>query len=224
VAALAGIMLVVVLHTFKWFSLAILVATLPACIRNRVNLQQKIPRIEALVILLVTVMAVFTNIAYAVISGVAVCAIAFSWNSASNFEVSVKEDSGIKRYMIEGPLFFTTANKLSKLLNPENEPNAVEVHFGSSSVMDYTAIETLNKIAISYKSKGKTITFHTMNQSSRKLIEKANHLISSIEYTSGNEVHVQDVPDVTRGFRANPLTCVPSANEESRSDRVAEMA
>merc|ERR1712217_747287 len=73
VAALAGIMLVVVLHTFKWFSLAILVATLPACIRNRVNLQQKIPRIEAFVILLVTLMAVFTNIAYAVISGMAVC-------------------------------------------------------------------------------------------------------------------------------------------------------
>lgn len=43
VAALAGIMLVVVLHTFKWFTIPmILAAFLPKCLRNKLSLQRKV--------------------------------------------------------------------------------------------------------------------------------------------------------------------------------------
>merc|ERR1712118_621707 len=92
VAALAGIMLVVVIHTFKWFSLAMLPNLLPQCARNRLGLNSKIPRVEVGVILLVTIMSIFANIAYAVGAGVAVCAIAFAWNSGENLEVTVTKE------------------------------------------------------------------------------------------------------------------------------------
>lgn len=46
VAALAGIMLVVVLHTFKWFTIPmILAAFLPKCLRNKLSLQRKVGRV-----------------------------------------------------------------------------------------------------------------------------------------------------------------------------------
>merc|ERR1719215_2132192 len=53
VAALAGIMIVVVLHTFKWFSLGMIIAALlPQSIRQKAypRLQRKVPRLEVFVI------------------------------------------------------------------------------------------------------------------------------------------------------------------------------
>merc|ERR1719316_2455858 len=82
VAALAGIMLVVVLHTFKWFSLTMLLNFFcPMTYRKQFGLNRKVPRIEVAVIVMVTLLSIFTNIAYAVVAGVAVCSISFAWNA-----------------------------------------------------------------------------------------------------------------------------------------------
>ena len=96
VAALAGIMLVVVFHTFKWFTIPmILAALLPRFLRNKLSLQRKVPRIDALVIIIVTVLCKWpagTNIAVAVGVGVAICSMSYAWNSADTFEVIENEE------------------------------------------------------------------------------------------------------------------------------------
>eukprot|EP00913_Durusdinium_trenchii_P026444 g24810.t1 len=54
--------------------------------------------------------------------------------------------------------------------------------------------------------RGKTITFHTLNLSSQKIIEKANHLVRAIEYTSSDDaVRLPSVPSFTEGFRRDPM-------------------
>lgn len=124
------------------------------------------------------------NIAYGVFLGVAICAIAYSWNEAGQFEVTVSDESeeGKKIYDIEGPLFFAAANRLVNLVNADTDPDIVEVRFGHTSIMDYTAIATLQKIASEYKAKGKSITYKSLNQSSQKIIAKANALAGAIEW------------------------------------------
>lgn len=205
VAALAGIMLVVVLHTFKWFSLKLLVNCLPRCGRKHLGTQSKIPRIEVFVIVLVTLLSIFSNIAYAVIAGVAVCSMAFSWNAGQILEVKVSKQDGRKVYTVDGPMFFTSANKLKKLLACEDDGfDKVEVWFGYSSLMDYTAIATLHGIAVDYKSAGKTITYNSLNLSSVKIIEKANAMVQAIEFTPTAPMSVQKIPGIADGFAQHP--------------------
>ncbi|CAJ1367963.1 unnamed protein product, partial [Effrenium voratum] len=173
VAALAGIMIVVVLHTFKWFSIAmVLAAILPKSMRDRLNLHRKVPRVEAFVILVVTVLSKQTNIAIAVLLGVSICAVAFAWDAGQHFKLAESMHGKVKVYDIDGPLFFTSANRLVKLLDPSRDPEEVELRFGEATLMDFTSVETLHKVALNYKAVGKSITFHTLNMSSQKLIEK----------------------------------------------------
>jgi len=213
VAALAGIMLVVVLHTFKWFSLKMLLNTLPACIRGKLGTQSKIPRIEVVVVGLVTVLSVVSNIAYAVIAGVAVSAIAFSWNAGNEMEVKISEEDDKKIYHIDGPIFFTSANRLRKILVWSNDTqDKTEVWFGYSSLMDFTAITTLHAIAVEYKAAGKNITFKSLNLSSQKIIEKANALVAKIEYTpSAESLIIPETPGIADGFAAHPAAAAATA-------------
>jgi len=203
VAALAGIMLVVVMHTFKWFSVSMVVAALlPGSIREKLGprFQRKAPRVEVFVIFIVTLLSNWpagTNIAYAVGVGVAICAINYAWKSGKTFtwRESVGED-GTKYYDIEGPLFFAASNRFVKVMNPENDPDKVEVRFSSStSIMDYSAMEALHKIAVSYAGKNKKVVFKSLCPESEKMITKANKLCASIEYTS-REIAVPDVEGI----------------------------
>ena len=49
----------------------------------------------------------------------------------------------------------------------------MELRFGEATLMDFTSVEVLHRLALSYKTLGKSITFHTLNLSSQKIIEKA---------------------------------------------------
>jgi len=191
VAALAGIMLVVVLHTFKWFSVSMVVAALlPDSTREKLGprFQRKAPRVEVFVIFLVTLLSNWpqgTNIAYAVGVGVAICAINYAWSSGQTFtwRESYGPD-GTKYYDIEGPLFFAASNRFAKVMNPDNDPDSVEVRFSSStSIMDLSAMEALHIIASSYAGKEKRVVFKSLCLESEKRITKANNLWASIEYT-----------------------------------------
>jgi len=190
VAALAGIMLVVVLHTFKWFSVSMLVASvLPGSIREKLGprFQRKVPRVEVLVIFVVTLLSNWpkgTNIAYAVGVGVAMCAINYAWKSGKTFEYKESMEGDIKVYDIRGPLFFAASNRFVKVMNPDNDPDKVEVRFSSStSIMDYSAMEALHKIHVAYESKGKTVVFKSLCPMSVTMLEKAKKLCATIQYT-----------------------------------------
>lgn len=206
VAALAGIMIVVVLHTFKWFSLKLLLNLLPATVREKLGLKGKIPRLEVIVILVVTLMSIFLNIAYAVIAGVAICSIHFAWVSGQNFQVDITEvpAESKKIYTIEGPLFFTTANKLTKVMSADKDPVNVEVLFGASALTDYTAIATLHKIAVDYKAKDKNVHFKSLNISSQKIIEKAVSLVGAIEFSAKETMPKNEGSDEYAGSDEHP--------------------
>jgi len=195
VAALAGVMLVVVMHTFKWFSLKMLVAALaPKSVRDRLGLHTKVPRVEVAVIVLVTLLSNWpkgTNIAYAVIAGIAICSIAHAWVAAMAFKVSasISEEGNIKYYDISGPMYFVTSNRLLKILTPDVDPPCVEVRFDdASSLLDYSAMETLHRIAASYELLEKKVVFKCLCSSTQKMIQKTGHLMKSISYKNEEQV------------------------------------
>jgi len=167
VAALAGIMLVVVIHTFKWFSVKMMIATLFKLLPKSLQAslwQTDAPPSEVFVILLVSLFAILQNIAVAVGVGVAACAVIYSWESLSALDVTkVYVVDDVKYYDIAGPIFFTTANKLLKFFQdtPDSDPKEVKVRFISRQPvkLDYTAAQAIQKIKDSYTKKDKTIMF-----------------------------------------------------------------
>ena len=164
-AALAGVMFMVVIGTFAWNSLRIL---------------RKIPRTDAFVMLLVTAVTVQFDLATAVVVGVIVSALAYAWNNATRIRARTREsvrEPGAKVYEIEGPLFFGSAEGFAALFTPTEDPGVVIVDFENSRVVDQSALQAIEDLAARYEAEGKTLRLRRLTPDCRKLLDTAGQLI-----------------------------------------------
>ena len=165
IAALVGVMFMVVIGTFAWNSLKILFF---------------VPRSDALVTVLVTVVTVMEDLAVAVIVGVIVSALVFAWKSASKIraiERSSKTERGAKVYEIEGPLFFSSTNSFLELFNPSEDPKIIIIDFLKSKVIDQSALKVIEDIADKYNSFGKKVKLRHLTKDCHKLLSKSGQLV-----------------------------------------------
>jgi len=165
IAALVGVMFMVVIGTFAWNSLKILFF---------------VPKSDALVIVLVTVVTVLEDLAVAVIVGVIVSALVFAWKSASRIRAverpSVTE-KGAKVYEIEGPLFFSSTDSFLELFKPEEDPEVVIIDFAGSKVIDQSALKAIEDIADKYNSFGKKVKLRHLTRDCHRLLSRAGQLV-----------------------------------------------
>ncbi|MFK7763235.1 MAG: SulP family inorganic anion transporter [Roseobacter sp.] len=164
-AALVGVMFMVVIGTFAWNSLTIL---------------RKVPFIDAFVILLVTVVTVMEDLAVAVVVGVIVSALAYAWNNARRIHANTREshtEKGAKVYEINGPLFFGSSDGFSELFDVEGDPDKVIIDFAASRVVDQSALQAIEAVAGKYEAAGKTVTLRHLSRDCHKLLQKAGQLI-----------------------------------------------
>ena len=165
IAALVGVMFMVVIGTFAWNSLKILFF---------------VPKSDALVIVLVTVVTVLEDLAVAVIVGVIVSALVFAWKSASKIratERSSKTEKGAKVYEIEGPLFFSSTNSFIEIFNPIKDPKIIIIDFARSKVIDQSALKAIEDIADKYNSLGKKVKLRHLTRDCHKLLSRAGQLV-----------------------------------------------
>ncbi len=159
IAALVGVMFMVVIGTFAWSTFKII---------------DKIPVSDLIVIVLVTGLTVIFDLAIAVLAGVIVSALVFSWENAKRIRARKKTDEhGIKHYEIFGPLFFGSTTLFQSKFDVQNDPNEVIVDFKESRIMDQSAIEAINKLAERYQKAGKTIHLRHLSRDCIKLVKKA---------------------------------------------------
>ena len=162
-AALVGVMFMVVLGTFEWSSLRIM---------------GKIPRTDAFVLVLVSAVTVATDLAIAVIVGVIVSALAFAWEHAKHINVKTYVDEqGSRVYELNGPLFFGSVKKFLELFDPENDPDDVIIEFQNSRVADHSAIEAIDNLADKYIQAGKKLHLRHLSSDCRQLLRKAGDLV-----------------------------------------------
>ena len=165
IAALVGVMFMVVIATFAWNSLKILFF---------------VPRSDALVTILVTVVTVLADLAIAVIVGVIVSALVFAWKSASKIratERSSKSEKGAKVYEIEGQLFFSSASSFLEIFNPAKDPKVIIIDFAKSKVIDQSALKAIEDIAEKYDSFGKKVKLRHLTRDCHKLLSRAGQLV-----------------------------------------------
>jgi SulP family sulfate permease len=161
-AALVGVMFMVVLGTFEWSSLRIM---------------HKIPITDAFVIVLVSAVTVFFDLAIAVIVGVIVSALVFAWKHAQHIEVDTYEDeNGYKVYDLRGPIFFGSVANFKELFDPKGDPQDVVIEFKRSRISDHSGIEALDTLSDKYRAQGKTLHLRHLSPSCRQLLQRAGDL------------------------------------------------
>ncbi|WP_425061822.1 SulP family inorganic anion transporter [Roseovarius confluentis] len=162
-AALVGVMFMVVIGTFAWNSLRIL---------------RKVPLSDALVIVLVTVVTVQYDLAIAVVVGVIVSALTYAWNNAKRIHaITGKEMDGTKVYRVQGPLFFGSASGFVELFDLENDPDKVIVDFAESRVVDQSALQAIEAVAGKYLAAGKRLQLRHLTRDCHRMLKKAGHLM-----------------------------------------------
>ena len=164
-AALVGVMFMVVIGTFAWNSLTIL---------------RKVPKMDAFVILLVTVVTVMEDLAVAVVVGVIVSALAYAWNNARRIHATTRDsasEKGAKVYEINGPLFFGSSDGFAELFEVETDPDTVIVDFKDSRVVDQSALQAIEAIAGKYEAVGKRIQLRHLSRDCHQLLTTAGHLM-----------------------------------------------
>lgn len=161
-AALVGVMFMVVIGTFAW---------------NSFNIMRKVPLMDAFVIVLVTVVTVMEDLAVAVVVGVIVSALAYAWNNARRIHANTEENNGVKIYRIEGPLFFGSSEGFVELFDPAGDPSKVLVDFAESRVVDQSALQAIEAVAGKYEAEGKSIQLRHLSRDCHKLLTKAGHLM-----------------------------------------------
>ncbi len=160
IAALVGVMFMMVIETFAWSSFRII---------------NKIPKADAFVLVAVSLITIFEDLAIAVFAGVIISALVFAWENATRIRARkvVKED-GTKVYQIWGPLFFGSITAFNEKFEVKNDPDNVEVDFLESRVSDQSGIEAILGMVTKYKEANKKVVLRHLSDECKVLLLKAD--------------------------------------------------
>ncbi|ARN73400.1 SulP family inorganic anion transporter [Oceanicoccus sagamiensis] len=162
-AALIGVMFIVVIGTFEWSSFRIL---------------RKVPRSDALILITVSGVTVATDLAVAVVVGVIVSALVFAWDHAKHIRIESKEDhKGSTVYAVTGPLFFGSVTSFLEHFDPSTDNDDVVIDFARSRVADHSGLEAIDTLAERYVNAGKTLHLVHLSAECRKLLKKAGNMV-----------------------------------------------
>ncbi len=175
-AALVGVMFMVVIGTFEWGSF---------------HLLNKIPRSDSFVGILVAVVTVISNLAVAVLVGVIASALVFAWKHAAQIRVEIRDTEEGRIYHVHGPLFFASAHRFHELFTPDEDPEQVIVDFSHSRVADHSAIEAIDRLAERYRKAGRQLRLRHLSPDCRLLLSQAEDLVE-VNIEEDPHYHVAD--------------------------------
>jgi len=162
-AALVGVMFMVVIATFEWSSFRII---------------NKIPKADAFIIILVSVVTVVEDLAIAVIVGIIASALIFAWNRGKIMKVTVSsEKQNSKVYKLQGCLFFGSVTSFKNLFDFDNDPKDIIIDFADSRVYDHSGLEAISFVAEKYAVKNKSLHLLNLSKECKMLLKKADNIV-----------------------------------------------
>jgi SulP family sulfate permease len=157
VTALVGIMFVVSIATFSWSSLGHF---------------RRMPKEDIFVMVAVTIITIFADLAVAVIAGVIISALVFAWKHAKIY-ARTKMEGDTKIYELEGPLFFGSVQSFMDAFDPANDPQKVVIDFKRARVMDQSGVEAIDRLTKKYKEAGKQLVLRHLSPECKQLLKEA---------------------------------------------------
>ncbi|WMI69619.1 SulP family inorganic anion transporter [Mangrovimonas sp. YM274] len=182
IAALVGVMFMMVIETFAWSSFRII---------------RKIPVADAAVLIIVSAVTVIFDLAIAVFIGVILSALVFAWKNATMIRARKRmQPDGTKTYEIWGPLFFGSIQNFNEKFDVKNDPDNVEIDFVESRVSDHSALEAITNLVNKYEAEGKSIKLKHLSEDCKTLLYKANPKFK--------DVVIEDIDDPRYYLAADP--------------------
>ncbi|ADV46522.1 SulP family inorganic anion transporter [Nitratifractor salsuginis] len=173
VGVLVGIMFMVSIGTFEWSSFGHL---------------KKMPPEDAFVMVVVTVITIFFDLAVAVIIGVIISALVFAWKHARIYARTKELGKNAKLYELSGPLFFGSVQSFNDTFDVENDPKVVVIDFKNARVMDSSGVEAIEKLTERYAKAGKKLTLRHLSDDCKAVLKRARANITQEEDDPGYKV------------------------------------
>ena len=158
VGVLVGIMFMVSIGTFAWSSFSHI---------------KHMPKSDAFVMIVVTVITLVADLAIAVISGVIISALVFAWKHAKIYAQAHIDEEGNKIYELEGPLFFGSTASFLEHFDIVNDPQKVVIDFKDARVMDASGVEAIDAITKKYDEAGKSLLLRHLSRDCKAILKQA---------------------------------------------------
>ena len=156
VVSLAAVMVVVSISTFNWGSI------------KRIT---KVPKSDTLVMLSTVIVVLLThNLAYGVIVGIIISAIAFA-SKISEINVAKHEVHGYVKYEVKGQLFFASTTKFMNSFDYNEKLESIDIDFTNVKVWDESAVDAIDKVVIKYHKNGIETNLIGLSESCLELID-----------------------------------------------------
>ncbi len=190
-SGLVGVMTVVVYHIFDWPSLPLVIQSLlPKSLKSTMfsNNLNKISRMDALAVLVVTILTPFTNLATAIACGCLVVFLGYIWTSAESLKiysycqtgVQIDDPAVIKVYEIRGPMYFGSCDMFLKSFHQYTDPDLIELHFQQADIFDYSALQAINTLGERYNALKKRVRLRWVKSTSLKVLIEAKDLFTNV--------------------------------------------
>lgn len=158
VGVLVGIMFMVSIGTFAWSSISHI---------------KYMPKSDAFVMVVVTIITIVADLAIAVIAGVIISALVFAWKHAQIRAQSKIEEDGTKVYVLDGPLFFASTRNFFELFNIKDDPERVVIDFKDARVMDASGVEAIDSLVKKYEEQGKSLSLRHLSKDCKAILKSA---------------------------------------------------
>lgn len=163
-AALVGVMFMVVIGTFEWAS---------------IKMFKRMPMADMLVMVTVVFITIYWhNLALAVLVGVIMAALVFAWQHATHIGAEIKTNiDGSKVYQLHGPLFFASVESFKQLFTPAEDTDDVVIDFYYTRVYDQSGLEAINNLAEKYRALNKKLHLVHLSEECAALLDKAGDMV-----------------------------------------------
>lgn len=158
VAVLVGIMFMVSIGTFEWES------------GNRIRYM---PNSDKFVLVAVTIITVFADLAIAVITGIIISALVFAWSHSKVRSRTYRENENTKVYEFDGPLFFGSTTSFFELFDTKHDPENIILDFKNARVMDISGVEAIDTITKKYANMNKKLTIRHLSSDCKQILKDA---------------------------------------------------
>ncbi len=159
-AALVAIMVMVSIGTFSWSSIK--------------NLKLH-PRSSSIVMLATVIVVVTThNLAIGVFVGVLFSGIFFAWKISQIFLVTseLSDDGASRRYIIEGQLFFASAENFTAAFDFKEALDKVIIDVSNAHIWDITSVTALDMVVLKFRREGAETEIIGLNAASETILGK----------------------------------------------------
>lgn len=174
-AALVGVMFIVVIETFEWTSLKLIKRT---------------KKTDLFIIVMVTLVTVFTDLAIAVICGFIIAALVFAWETSKHiYAERTLGNHNSEIYKIHGILFFGSTQEFKKLFDYATPAKQVVIDFKYSRVADHSAIDAIALVSDEFTKVNKPVTLIHLSEECKSLLGRAGDLVQ-IDINEDPDYHI----------------------------------